>query len=77
MTKQLSGVVKSTKMTNTATVVVSRLKEHRKYHKRTQIDKSYLAQNEIGAKTGDQVIIEETRPLSAHKNYKITKIIAL
>lgn len=75
MKKLQTGTVKSAKMARTAVVVVSRLKEHPKYHKRTKVDKSFLADNEIGAKEGDKVVIEETRPLSHNKNHKIIKVI--
>ncbi len=75
MKKHLTGVVKSDKMTKSATVVVTRFKVHPKYLKRTKVTKSYTVHNEIGAKQGDEVIIEETKPISKNKNWQITKIL--
>lgn len=76
MKKQLKGIVKSDKMTKSATVVINRLKIHPKYKKRIRISGSLIVHNEIGAKTGDNVLIEETRPLSRKKHFQIKKIIA-
>lgn len=75
MTKHLSGQVKSDKMTKSAVVVVTSFKVHPKYGKRIKVTKSYTVKNEIGAKEGNQVIIEETRPISKTIHWQITKII--
>lgn len=75
MKKTLTGTVKSAKMTNSAVVVIDRIKAHPLYHKRTKTSKSYLVDNQIKAKAGDQVIIEETKPLSRCKRWQITKIL--
>lgn len=75
MKKTLTGVVKSDKMMKTAVVVVARTKTHPKYLKRTKVTKSFKVDNQIKAKIGDRVILEETRPMSRTKNFKITKII--
>lgn len=75
MTKHLEGIVKSDKMINSATVIVTRFKIHPKYLKRAKVTKSYLVHNELGAKAGDRVVIEETKPISKNKSWKITKIL--
>jgi len=75
MKKQLTGIVKSDKMIKSAVVTISRLKIHPKYLKRIKISHSLLVHNDLKAKTGDKVIIEETRPISCKKHFKITKII--
>jgi small subunit ribosomal protein S17 len=75
MRKQLKAIVKSDKMTKSAVVEVNRLKIHPKYKKRIRLTSSLLVHNEIGAKTGDNVLIESTRPLSHKKHFEITKII--
>lgn len=75
MKKHLTGVVKSDKMTKSAVVVVTRFKIHPIYKKRSKVTKSYMVDNEIGAKIANHVIIEETRPLSKRKSWKITKIL--
>lgn len=75
MKKHLLGSVKSDKMTGSATVIVTRFKVHPKYLKRAKVTKSYLVDNSIGAKMGDRVVIEETKPISKRKSWKITKIL--
>ena len=73
--KHLLGTVKSAKNINTAIVDVVSFKVHPKYLKRIKVNKSFAAHNDLGAKVGDRVRIEETRPLSKTKHFKITKII--
>lgn len=72
--KQFRGTVINTKMTKTATVLVERLWQHPLYKKRIKKSKKYLVDNQLGAKQGDKVIIEECRPLSKRKKFKIIKI---
>lgn len=74
MKKQLTGVVKSTKMTGTASVLVTHLKSHPLYGKKTKVTKSFLADNRLQAKEGEVVIIESNRPLSRRKHFSIVKI---
>ncbi|MEK9157525.1 MAG: 30S ribosomal protein S17 [Patescibacteria group bacterium] len=70
--RRLNGVVISTKMTKTVSVQVDRTVLHAKYQKRYTVSKKYLAHNEIeGLQAGDTVIIEETRPLSALKRWRV------
>jgi len=73
--KHLQGIVKSDKMTKSATVVVTRFKVHPKYLKRVKVTKSYLVHNEVGAKAGQSVIMEETKPISKKKSWKIIKVL--
>jgi len=75
MKKKLTGIVKKAAMDKSAVVVVSRVVVHPKYKKRTKKTKSYLVHNELKAKAGDRVQIEEIKPLSRHKHFSITKII--
>jgi small subunit ribosomal protein S17 len=77
MSKILTGIVKSDKMTNTAIVVVSHTKVHPKYQKRISSHKSFHVDNTLKAKIGDQVIMEEVRPLSKNKHFRITKIVKI
>ena len=74
MKKRLTGVVKSDKMTGTASVVITSVKTHPLYLKKTKWTKSILADNALKAKTGDEVVIESTRPISKNKSWKITTI---
>lgn len=70
--RKLSGIVVSDKMDKTVVVRVDRISSHPKYHKQFTISKKYHAhdpKNEY--KTGDRVMIEAMRPLSATKRWKV------
>ena len=70
--KRLQGKVVSTKMPKTVVVKVERIKEHKKYKKRYKVFKKYKAHFEKGEyKAGDRVIIEECRPLSKEKKWRV------
>lgn len=70
--KKLSGKVVSDKMDKTVVVNVNRYVAHKKYGKYFKIDKHYKAHDENNEyKVGDMVIIEECRPLSKDKNFKV------
>lgn len=70
--KILKGVVTSDKMDKTIIVEVTRFVEHRKYGKRIKRTKKYKAHDETNSKkVGDIVEIEETRPISKDKKFKV------
>ena len=70
--KILKGVVVSDKMDKTVVVEVTRFVEHSKYGKRIKKSKSYKAHDENNSKkVGDVVEIEETRPISKDKKFKV------
>ena len=70
--KVLKGVVVSDKMDKTVVVEVTRFVEHKKYGKRIKKTKNYKAHDEQNAKkVGDTVEIEETRPISKDKKFKV------
>lgn len=72
--RQFTGTVTSHTMNKTAVVSVNRLKIHPKYKKRYTISKNFKAHDEKNIfKNGDLVVIEECRPLSKEKRWKITK----
>ncbi len=73
--KQFTGTVISDKMMRSAVVVVETAWKHPLYKKTVKRSKKYLVQNDVKAKLGDRVTIEETRPLSAKKRFAITKIV--
>jgi small subunit ribosomal protein S17 len=74
--KTLIGTVRSTKMQKTISVDVERLERHRKYHKYVRRRTTYYAHDENGiAREGDQVRIEETRPLSKLKRWRLIGIV--
>lgn len=71
---QLTGKVISNKMQKTVVVLVERIKEHQKYKRRYKVSKKYKAHTETGEyKVGDKVMIEECRPLSKEKRWKVIK----
>lgn len=69
------GVVASDKMTKTVVVRVDRLVKHPIYRKFIRRKKKFMAHDDLGAKIGDKVRIIETRPLSAHKRWRVVEII--
>ena len=72
LNKILKGVVTSDKMDKTVVVEVTRYVEHKKYGKRIKKTKKYKAHDEENIKKiGDVVEIEETKPMSKDKHFKI------
>ena len=70
--KVLKGVVVSDKMDKTIVVKVTRFVEDKKYGKRIKIAKKYKAHDENNnKKIGDTVEIEETKPMSKDKHFKV------
>jgi small subunit ribosomal protein S17 len=72
--KQLTGTVVSDKMEKTVVVAVETRRRHPVYHKVVKKRKKFKAHDEKGATVGDTVVIEETRPLSKTKRWKVTEI---
>jgi small subunit ribosomal protein S17 len=76
MARQLEGKIISDKMQKTAVVAVTHSRKHSKYLKYYNVTNKFKAHNENNEyKTGDVVIIEETRPLSKDKYFKIVKLV--
>ncbi|MCE1176808.1 30S ribosomal protein S17 [Oryzomicrobium sp.] len=74
--RTLIGRVVSDKMDKTVTVLVERRVNHPKYGKVIQLSKKYHAHNENNeAQAGDLVQIEECRPLSRTKAWRVTKLL--
>ena len=70
--RRLKGIVLSDKMDKTVVVGVDVLKEHPKYKKRYKSSTRYKAHDEMNqAKEGERVTIEETRPLSKGKRWRL------
>ncbi|MFC1653580.1 30S ribosomal protein S17 [Patescibacteria group bacterium] len=72
--KQFKGIVSSDKMENTVSVIVERNWMHPLYKKTVKKTKKYLVHDEKGAKAGDVVIFEETKPISKRKKFKVVSI---
>ncbi len=74
MKNKLKGKVVSDKQDKTVVVEVSRVKEHPRYGKRYEVSKKYSAHDEDNKyKEGDEVTIEETKPISKNKKWKVIK----
>jgi small subunit ribosomal protein S17 len=72
--KQLTGTVVSNKMQKTVVVEVEKVKKHPKYKRIYKVHKKYKAHNEKEkCKVGDKVIIEECRPMSKEKRWRVIK----
>ena len=72
--KTLQGIVVSDKMQKTVVVEVERVKEHPKYKRRYKIHNRFKAHDEKGEfHVGDNVVIEESKPLSKDKNWIVIK----
>ncbi len=71
----MTGRVVSDKMDKTVIVTVQSTKRHRLYHKILRRSKRYFAHDEGDAKPGDLVRIEETRPYSRHKRWRVAEIL--
>ncbi len=70
------GIVDSDKMQKTVVVRVDRLVKHPTYKRYVRRRTKFMAHNEIeGVTTGDQVRIVETRPLSAHKRWRVVEVL--
>jgi small subunit ribosomal protein S17 len=76
MRRELIGVVVSDKMEKTIVVKVSRKVKHPLYKKFVLKTARYKAHDEGNiAKVGDEVLLLESRPLSRHKRWVMTKVV--
>ena len=74
--KERTGEVISNKMTKTIIVRVERRFPHRRYKKVVTGYKKFYAHDEKSeAKVGDRVRIEETRPLSKTKRWRLVQVV--
>lgn len=74
--RKLKATIVSNKMQKTVIVRVDRLKKHPKYHKYYRISKRFKAHIEGGDyRAGDQVIIQETRPISKDKRWLVVELV--
>lgn len=72
------GVVLSNKMNKTLIVEVTRLITHAQFKKVVKSKVKYAVHDEKNeAKIGDKVRIEETRPLSKTKRWRLVQVLAL
>jgi small subunit ribosomal protein S17 len=72
--QQMTGVIVSDKMDKTVVVKIDIRKRHPKYHKSYTKTAKYKAHDESNEfHTGDKVVIESSRPISAHKHFTVIK----
>ena len=77
LVRTLSGRVVSDKMDKTVTVLVERKVKHPLIGKVIRRSNKFHAHDEANeCKEGDLVVIEESRPLSKTKTWKVSKIVA-
>jgi small subunit ribosomal protein S17 len=70
------GKVVSVKTEKTAVVSVTRTFMHPKARKYVRRSKRYMAHDEHGiCNEGDEVLIEQCRPLSKHKRWRLRKVV--
>lgn len=72
--KQLKGKIKSISGVKTVVVEVTRFYHHPLYRKRLSKSKRYLAHVNSEVLPGQEVTMEEVRPMSARKRWKITSV---
>ena len=75
--KQEIGIVISNKMQKTIVVKIENRYQHPIYSKTLIKTKKYLAHDELEqCNIGDQVLVQECRPLSKRKRWKLIEIIS-
>ncbi|MEO8462167.1 MAG: 30S ribosomal protein S17 [Chloroflexota bacterium] len=74
--KTKTGRVVSDKMDKTIVVSVERLAQHRLYKRVIRLSTKFKAHDETNsAHVGDTVLIEESRPLSATKRWRLVSVV--
>ncbi len=74
--QQKVGRVVSNKMNKTIVVAVERLKKHRIYKRTYRVTKKFHVHDENNeAQMGDTVLIEESRPISKTKHWRLVRIV--
>ena len=74
MKRKLTGSVVSTNMQKTVVVEVPLWRQHGKYHKLYRVARRFKAHDANSAcRVGDQVLIEETRPISKEKRWRVVE----
>lgn len=75
--KSREGVVVSDAMQKTRVVRIERVYRHPKYQRVIRMSKKLKAHDEANeSHVGDRVLIEETRPISKEKRWRIRKILS-
>uniref|UniRef100_A0A831Z068 30S ribosomal protein S17 n=1 Tax=candidate division WWE3 bacterium TaxID=2053526 RepID=A0A831Z068_UNCKA len=72
--KKLKGTIKKLSSAKTAAVEVARVYHHPLYRKRIRASKTYLAHFEGEVEVGQPVVIEEGRPISKRKRWRVVEV---
>lgn len=76
MARVLTGKVIANQADKTVTVAVSRIKQHRLYHKQYKATTKFLAHDEDNqCNVGDTVELHESRPISRRKRWTVAKVL--
>jgi small subunit ribosomal protein S17 len=74
--KRREGTVVTARMVKTVVVQVDRLVQHALYGKRVKRRNRFMAHDEAGeCREGDRVLIIESRPLSRHKRWRVSRVL--
>ena len=73
--RHMVGVVTSNKMQKTVVVQIRRTYQHRLYKKTVKSYNKVMAHDDLGCDIGDQVMLIESRPLSANKHWVVQEIL--
>jgi len=74
--KVREGIVTSNKMERTAIVTVTERVRHPRYNKTMQQDKKLYVHDETNdLNVGDRVRVQETRPLSKSKRWRVVEVL--
>ncbi len=75
--KTREGIVVSDRMQKTRVVMIERVFRHPRYQRVITRSKKLKAHDEANAsRVGDRVLIEETRPLTKEKRWRIREILS-
>jgi len=76
MSKTITGIVTSNKTDKTIVITEHIRKTHPLYKKQYTINSKFMAHDEKNeCRVGDRVVIEECRPLSARKKYRLKEVL--
>jgi small subunit ribosomal protein S17 len=74
--KRREGTVVRAKMAKTVVVQVDRLVQHPIYAKRIKQRRRFMVHDESAeCREGDRVLIIESRPLSRHKRWRVSRVL--
>ncbi|MEK7149097.1 MAG: 30S ribosomal protein S17 [Patescibacteria group bacterium] len=74
--RKLKGTIVSKKMQKTVVVRVDQMKMHAKYRKQYKVSSRFKAHDETNEyRMGDVVMIQETRPISKDKRWKVIELV--